>query len=704
MATMTLSPLDSCVTLLVRLARELDVETETVYARELLEQAEASWGGSIDAQWWKWLIDAGASLGIPAKAADLSLEEAAQLARDGLLLSTRSKQSGELVLILGVKGGKATIASEEGGGKETLRLAELADRLQLEDSERARWLIANASAVATKITAGSQPMPPLRRLLSILRPEWHDIWVVIAFGFFVGLLALATPIAVEALVNTVAFGRFLQPVVVLSLMLMAFLAFAAAVLGLQTYAVEIIQRRLFARIACDLAYRLPRVQENAWRSHYGPELVNRFFDVTTLQKVSAHLLLDGVAIVLGTLIGMAVLGFYHPWLLGFDVLLLGLVVAGIWLLGRGAVGSGIEESKYKYRLASWLEGIAGCPLTFKMTGAAEFAADRANFVTSQYLTSRRKHFRILFRQVLFVLGLQAIAATVLLGFGGWLVIQGQLTLGQLVAAELIVAAILGSLAKLGKHLEGYYDLLAGVDKLGKLFDLPLERQDGLLSISPNAEVPVRFTEVSCQGGKPLSLAMARGERLAITGPADVGKSALLELIYGLRRPDAGHVEVFEEDPLDLRPDVLRRHVCLVAESELFEGTLAENVHVHRPGVTRHDVREALRRTGLLDAALKLPDGLETELTPPGEPLSDTQRTALLLARGLAGNPEILLIDGVLDRLPDQVLPQVLSALNELGDKCTIVIVTGRKFVVDWCDRSFQVGAVDPPASEVGQEH
>ena len=111
-------------------------------------------------------------------------------------------------------------------------------------------------------TDGTQ-VSPIDRLRHLLQPEWSDIWIVLVFAFVVGLLMLATPIAVEALVNTVAFGRFLQPVVILALILLTFLGFLAAVRALQTYVVEIIQRRLFARVAADLAYRLPRTEAEA---------------------------------------------------------------------------------------------------------------------------------------------------------------------------------------------------------------------------------------------------------------------------------------------------------------------------------------------------------------------------------------------------------------------------------------------------------
>ena len=147
----------------------------------------------------------------------------------------------------------------------------------------------------------------------------------------------------------------MQPVIVLALMLLAFLSFSAALRAVQTFVVEIIQRRLFARVAADLAYRLPRVQTEALDGRSGRELVNRFFDVVTVQKVSAQLLLDALTLVISVLIGMAVLAFYHPWLLGFDVVLLASMAFAVFVLGRGAVDSSTEESKSKYRNG----GVAG---------------------------------------------------------------------------------------------------------------------------------------------------------------------------------------------------------------------------------------------------------------------------------------------------------------------------------------------------------
>jgi len=693
---------DPLTLLLVRLARELGIEAEQMRAAELLRDARAAWPGEEADRWWKWLAEAGSSLGLGGRLAELSLSEALQQVRDGAMMVSRCGDGTPLVL-LAADGRRVEIAEGQLDRRVSLSPVQLRDRLPRSSlDDRADWLAVEAAELAG-VVGGEHGLPPLQRLYAILRPESGDVGIVVLFAFFVGLLSLATPLAVEALVNTVAFGRFLQPVMVLSLLLFAFLALRAAMVALQTFVVEIIQRRLFARVAADLAYRLPRVREEAYDHRYGPELFNRFFDIVTLQKVAAHLLLDGVAIVLTTVVGMAVLAFYHPWLLGFDVLLLFFAVGGFVLLGRGAIRSGIAESKFKYRIAAWFQDVARCRQAFKLKGAADFALDRANYLTSHYLASRRRHFHILFRQILLALGLQVLAATVLLGFGGWLVIQGQLTLGQLVAAELIVAMILGSLAKFGKHLEGFYDMTVAVDKLGQLFDLPMERQDGLLRLSGGTATAVRMFEVKLplhspeEGQPPISIEIEPGQRVALVGPPGCGKSSLLDLLYGCRRPRSGHVEIDGLDPLDMRPDVLRSHIVLVRQPEVFAGTLAENVHLHRTNVSSDDVRQALKHAGLLDTALRLPDGLETTLTSSGAPLSGTQIVLLMLARGLAGSPRLLLIDGVLDALPDDYGNHLMEVLAENRD-CTLIIATGRQPIRDRCDAVIDLTSLAPAAS------
>jgi len=680
-------------------------DVERAEGRRAWFEAQAAWVGAESEMWWRWFSEAAGSIGMATRTVDCSIAEAIELVDSGAELVTwkqNREQPEEPGCWLRVRdaGRHQFEVNLAAGDSQTATVSIGGVRRYLRDyvtNDQIRCVV-----VRHDVQYGNhetQGLKPTSRLIELLRPEWSDIWIILVFAFVVGLLTLATPIAVESLVNTVAFGRGLQPVVVLALILLTFLSFSAAMRALQSWVVELIQRRLFARIAGDLAFRLPRAKAEATDDIYLPELTNRFFDVVTVQKVAAQLLLEGIGLILTAVIGMAVLAFYHPWLLGFDVVMMACIAFIIIVLGRGAVTSAVKESKHKYYMASWLEDIGRCPTAFRTDGGAALALERTDRLVHQYLEARQKHFRILMRQILFALGLQAVASTVLLGLGGWLVISGQLTLGQLVAAELIVTVIVGAFAKLGKHMESLYDLLAAVDKLGALFDLPTEQHDGILELGSDHPVSLQLQDVqyrltnSSLFPNPISLQLKPGSSVAVYGTSGSGKSTLIDLICGLRSPSAGHITLDDTDPQDVRPDILRGHISVARRGEIFHGTLAENVHLHRENVTSSDVRAALEMVGLYDTVLRLSKGMETPLVGNGTPLSATQQDLLCLARAIAGQPRLLLIDSILDALSEEQVAHIMDELFGDGFAGSVVVTTARHVVAAGCDHSIQLGVV-----------
>lgn len=510
--------------------------------------------------------------------------------------------------------------------------------------------------------------PPFRRLIRLFSDDRRDIGLVLVFSVAVGILTLATPITVQALVNFVSFGGLMQPLVVLGILLFGFLALAGAIRTLQTFVIEILQRRLFVRVLADLSMRLPRVAADCYDRGNGPELVNRFFDIVTVQKVAAMLLLDGASVVLQIFVGLVILAFYHPFLLAFDVLLILSIVFVMFALGRGAIRTAISESKAKYAVVAALEEIARYPVVFKLAGAADFALQRANALAVDYVDSRRHHFSIVLRQVIGFIVLQVIAATILLTLGGFLVMDGQLTLGQLVAAELIVSGVLASLSKFGKQLESVYDLLAAVDKLGHLLDLPLERDDGT-TFSPRgtaAALELRDIAFGFAGQKPViagfSLRVAPRERICIVGRHGSGKSLLADLLIGLRKPIAGSIELGGADLRELSLKTIREHVALVRGIEIIEGTVEENVRMGRNDIPLEVIRDALDHVGILERVRELPDGLATHLVSTGAPLSPGQAGRLMIARAIVGRPRVLILDDLLDELDAEARGCVLDAV------------------------------------------
>ncbi len=539
---------------------------------------------------------------------------------------------------------------------------------------------------------------PLQRVFSLLAPERREVWVVLLFAVGVGLFTLATPLVAGAVLNNAALGTLVQQVFVLVLGLLIALVLAALLQLLQTVAVEYIQRRLFVRVVDDLAYRLPRVKAEAFDHDHGPEVVNRFFDVMTVQKSAATLMLDGITIVLQILIGLILLGVYDTVLLGYDIVLVGGLLVMVFVFGRGAVGSAIRESISKYEVAGWMQEMARHRLAFKLAGGPRFARERADELTRDYLRKRQDHFRRVVRQFGFALFLQAFAIAGLLAVGGYLVSERRLTLGQLVAAEIVVTLVVGSFTKFGKQLDSYYDLLAAADKLGHLMDLPLERAGGeaFPARAGGAKVAVRGVRFGYGGHghavlDHLDLTLAAGERVALTGPNGCGKTTLVELLFGLRVPDGGRIEIDDADLRDVSLESVRERVAIVSGVEVFDGTVLSNVGMGRAAVTAADARAALQQVGLLETILALPDGLNTALGTGGTPLSLGQVNRLMLARALVGKPRLLVLDETLDHMDADIRANVLPAILGRDAPWTLLVVTHSAEVGALCDRVIHLG-------------
>ncbi len=554
---------------------------------------------------------------------------------------------------------------------------------------------------ANEQNASSPSVPPHHRLITLLWPERADISIIVLFSVFTGLLYLASPLAVDAVVNNISFGGqepvYKQTLLVLAAALLVFLIVLSLVSAAQHYVVELIQQRIFARLACDLTHRLPRLRYGALERTERPELVNRFLDVVTVQKSCANLLLDGVNVVLSALIGLLVVAFYHPMLLVFNfVLILGLAIV-IYPLGRNGVRTSIQESYAKHAVAGWFEQVVLFPVLFKSPGATELSNQRTNTLVTTYLNARKAHFRVLLRQIVGLLAVQALGSALLLAIGGLLVLQGELTLGQLVASELIVSAIVVSLVSLGKHFENWYDALAATDKLGSIVDLPIESTSGesLAASEGPLTVELRGVDFAYGNGRPLFQGLRSevdaGECVAITGPTGAGAGTLLDLLFGLRKPSRGLVLIDATDTRNLNPDAYRRDIALVREAEVVGATVLDNVRLGRQDIKAAHVQVALEQVGLMEVVANLPQGINTVLQAGGRPLSDSQRIRLCLARILVGAPRLILIDKLLDGLDPNECELLFEALFAKPRRWTVIVATRDEDIQQRCDRVLRLG-------------
>ncbi len=529
-------------------------------------------------------------------------------------------------------------------------------------------------------------LTPWRRLVGLIRSDWRDIASVLSYAAVIGILSLATPLAVEWVVTTIAFGRYLQPLIILAMILFVLLLFSGALRVLQAWLIEIMQQRLFVRVAADLSFRLPRVERSGLHGTSGSELVNRFLDIATVQKAVAMLLLDGSSIVLSTIIGMTVLAVYHPFLLGFDAILLGSMLFTTFIMSRGGVRTSIEESIVKYKVLHWLQEVVSKPEAFRLAGGAEYSIDRTNALSKLYLDRRRRHYRIVIRQMIVAVSLQAFASMALLGIGGWLVLSEQLTLGQLVASELIVTVIVGAFAKITKSLENFYDLMAAVDKVGHILDLsmlpnsrPLKDPTGAMSVRwQNLVVHDEHSDEHIYLG---SQTVPAGARVAILSLDSDAPSRLVKYFAGLETPISGFAEIHGIDSRDVVRAAFGKWVASVSEIELFDGSVLDNITLHRSDILLEDVRWALELVGLKESVFERWHGLDEHVSSDGLSFTRDERVRLVLARAIAGKPAVLMIDHLLDLLPQQIAIEVLSNLAEPSNPWTLLLVSSNEQLI-----------------------
>lgn len=546
------------------------------------------------------------------------------------------------------------------------------------------------SSASSSLAGHPSPFQRLRHWMSF---ESGDIWVVVIYSVAVGLLSLVVPIASQSLVNTIAFGTLLQPLAVLSFLVLLALLFSTLLKVLRAHVVEIIQRRVFVRVSSDSLERLLKVRVEAFDEGHGPELVNRFFDVVTLQKGGATLLIDGLEVLMATLVGMVLLSVYHPLLLAFAAILLVFIVIILFPLGTGAVKTSIKESKAKYEIAAWLQELARHPATFKSSPGTAYALERGNTLLHHYLKYRKEHWRILLRQVIGSHTMQAFGTAAVLGAGGWLVIERQLTLGQLVAAELVVASTLSGFSKFGKQLENFYDLLAAVDKLGYLTDLPLEntgREE--VASAGAASIELRNVSFGYKGREPIlnamNLMIPAGSRIGVRGASGSGKSSLIDMLYGFREPTSGTLLFDGLDYRNLRLYDLRGQVSLVRNIEVFQGTIEENIRFGDESISSAQLREILSQVGLLDTVDAFPEGLATGLSTGGHPLTMLQSLRLMLARAIAMRPRVLVLDEVLDIMEETPeRDELLMRLTDKSNPWTLIMTSRSSRVLSFSDRT-----------------
>ena len=674
-------------------ARRLGIEVESEARDEALRsQAAEHERPTIEA-----VAEAASHLRITFLSRQMSVGDVTRLVKEAAFPAVvfgAGRDEADVLVLTGRRGTTvhATLVGADGVGRAVeLDAQGLADRAQ-GGVLKALLPVEVGPYVGTEST--EQGLTPLQRTLRLLHRERGDIGVVHLYAALVGLLSLTLPLSVQMIVQLVQGGLFLQPVVLLIALVVAGTLASGAISVAQMRIVESLQQRVFARVALELAFKVPRLPFERSLNNALPETMNRFFEVIIIQKSFLKLLTEGATAMLQVLFGLILLTFYHPYFTFFGALLLLGLYLILRITGPKGLESSLVESKYKYRTVHWLQEMARAVTAFKFAGASTMPVDRMDDLVTGYLRYRRKHFGVLLQQAWTMIVFKVVITAGLLILGTTLVVNRQITLGQFVASELVMVTVLAAVEKLISSMSTVYDMLTAVDKLGVVSDLPLEPAGGLVPHpAPQGftlalrQVSYAYPGSSTRAIAEITLDVRAGERVALLGPDGSGQSTLLRVMGGLLEGYEGTV-IFDGITMrDLDRRTLRGQVGqMLSLHDLFDGTIEENITVGRPGITTRDVLRALEDARLDRQVQALPQGLRTPVSAGGGSLSVSNAKKLLLAQALVGQPRLLLLEDIVQHLEGQDRIGVIEMLCDRTRPWTLLVVTPDPLFLAACDR------------------
>ena len=505
-------------------------------------------------------------------------------------------------------------------------------------------------------------------LFSLLKPDTKFFGAAVVYGLAISLLTLAVPLAVQTLINSVINTAAVRAVVTLAIVLFVILLVSVTFSALRMRVMEYYERKVFARLTSELSLKTLFAPHSFFEGRRNTTIVQRYFDIMILQKNIPSLMIDGFALVLQMLVGFTLVAFYHPAFFAFNVCIL-LAMAGVWKIwGAKAKATAIKLSQQKYDTAKWLTDIAAAHEFFKSSRHLDHAAQETRQHIEHYLGAHRQHFRYTFIQSIMFLLIYALASALLLGLGGYLVVLGQLSIGQLVAAELIMSAVFIGISRFSMYLKLYYELYGAAEKLGSALSIPQETSEQSNLRIPHAPALVFDQVTLCHKNHTckLNLTIPAGAKCYVYNDKGWLQRQLIGLLKRYEQPHQGLVTLGGQSVFDYDPLELRQAVAVVDRALIVECTIKQYLQMAAANAGLAQIHQALTTVNLMSVISALPQGLDTRLSVVGNPLQPLEFLLLKLAAAILSDAPIIIINQHFDTISHGTRETLLACIEKLS--------------------------------------
>jgi len=535
---------------------------------------------------------------------------------------------------------------------------------------------------------------PLNRFINLLKLDKKDIYQVFFYAIFSGLVSLSLPLGIQAIINLIQGGRVSLSWIILVVIVILGVVFNGILKLMQLRITETIQQKIFIRSSFEFSYRFPKIKYTEFHNNYPPELANRFFDTITVQKSVAKLIMDYSESILQIIFGLLLLSVYHPLFIMFGLLLFIVLYLIFRVSFEVGLKTSLTESKYKYKVAHWIQEISRNYFGFKNKTEAEFALTKNDKLVAEYLKSRESHFEVIKRQFIQLIGFKALISAGLLLIGGYLVINQQLNIGQFVAAEIIILLVINSVEKIIVGLETFYDVLTSIEKIGQVVDMEIEEFETHESTYCYKNIHFEIDELNFvfpDSNKKIlnsvSFHINQGEKIYLDGKNGSGKTTLLRILAGLIHSNGSSIYINDEQYNKINIEQYRAQIGIITEGQtLFEGSILENITFRNPTISTEKLKLVLEKIKLTEVIKKMPKGLDEKILTEGKQLPSSLAQKILLARAIVNDPLVLFLENPFDKMDEDESREIIDFILSKENNWTLIVTSKNEYWKQKCDR------------------